>query len=54
MLLLAVFALGLGGLMGITGCGSGSPSATPGTYTIQVVATSGTQQQAVPLTVTIK
>jgi hypothetical protein len=55
MLLLAVFALGFGGIMGITGCGAGhGPSTAPGTYTIQVVGTSGTQQQVVPLTVTIK
>jgi hypothetical protein len=55
MLLLAVFALGLGGVMGITGCGSGhGPSTAPGTYAVQVVATSGAQQQILPLTVTIK
>jgi hypothetical protein len=55
MLLLAVFALGLAGIMGITGCGSGpGPSTEPGTYAIQVVGTSGAQQQLLPLTVTIK
>jgi ABC-type branched-subunit amino acid transport system permease subunit len=55
MLLLAVFALGLGGVLGMTGCGSGHfPSTAPGTYAVQIVGTSETQQQVVPLTVTIK
>jgi hypothetical protein len=55
MLLWAVFAFGLAGVMGITGCGLGQGSSTePGTYAIQVVGTSGAQQQLVPLTVTIK
>jgi hypothetical protein len=55
ILLLAVFALALGSILGMAGCGSGHfPSTAPGTYAVQVVGTSGTQQQIVPLTVTIK
>ena len=55
MVLLAVFALGLVGMVGLTGCGTGNGvEAAKGTYNISVVGTSGNIVNSVPLTLTIK
>jgi hypothetical protein len=55
MLLLAIFALGLGGMIGLAGCGTGNGvSAAPGTYNVQVTGTSGSVTNAVPVAITVK
>jgi hypothetical protein len=54
-LLLIVLTLGMGGLLGLTGCGSGDGPKTPaGTYNITVTGTDGTLVNSAPLTVVIK
>jgi hypothetical protein len=54
MLLLAIFALGVGGMLGLTGCGGSSgTTAAPGTYNVQVTGTSAGVTNVVPVTVTI-
>ncbi len=54
-LLLVVLMLGMGGLLGLSGCGSGTGPKTPaGTYVINVVGTSGTVVDSAPLTVVIR
>ena len=57
LMMVAFLLIGLAGAATLTGCGTSnqnSLTAAAGTYTVNVVATSGTQTQTLPITLTIQ